>query len=107
MKSKLCLICLLSFMLLISGLASSENKHNFQPENGYVPSKEIAIKIALAVWEPVYERKNIENQAPYNVVLEKGVWVVTGSLPDGWVGGVALIEIDKKTGKIIRMSHGQ
>jgi hypothetical protein len=29
----------------------------------------------------------------------------TGSPPEGWIGGAALIEIDKETGKILRVSH--
>ena len=88
-------------------LLSQIKKHNAKPKEGYLPDKETAIKIAVAVWIPIYGKKEIKNQKPYNAVLENGIWFVSGSLPKGWKGGVAEAEIIKENGKIIRISHGK
>lgn len=82
-------------------------KHNVKPMNGYVPDEETAIRIAIAVWVPIYGEKKIEKEKPYNAILKDGVWYVLGSLPKGYRGGVAEAEIIKESGKIIRISHGK
>jgi hypothetical protein len=35
------------------------------------------------------------------------VWTVEGSLPDGWDGGVAIVEIAKRDGEILSVTHGR
>ena len=83
------------------------NRPNYKPKEGYVPDKETAIAIAVAVWKPIYGKEKIENEKPYKASLKNGVWTVTGSLPEGWKGGVAEAEIAKDDGKIIRIIHGK
>ena len=111
----------IALIFSLSWIVSLADEQNVKPIDGYVPNKEVAIKIALAVWEPIYGREQIENEAPYTaVLLEKGIWQVTGSIPenkvlgvllitgsppDVWSGGAAFIEIEKETGKILRVSH--
>ena len=96
----------ITLLILCSTLNAAE-KHNVTPKNGYVPDEATATKIAIAIWEPIYGKEEIKGQSPYNTVLKNGIWEVTGSLPEGWIGGVAVIEIDKETGKINRVSHGK
>ncbi len=90
-----------------TALSSHIKKHNVKLQEGYVPNEETAIKIAIAVWNPIYGEKQIESEKPYSAVLKDGIWFVSGSLPKGWLGGVAEVEIIKENGKIIRISHGQ
>ncbi|MBU1043938.1 MAG: YbbC/YhhH family protein [Candidatus Omnitrophica bacterium] len=108
-KTILCLMIGLGIILGAagSGLAQDMEKHNYMPEGGYVASEQTAISIAVAVWVPIYGQENIENEKPYKAILKDDVWYVSGSLPEGWLGGVAEAEIDKKTGKILRISHGK
>lgn len=87
--------------------ADEAQKHNYKPEEGYVPDEETAIKIAVAVWIPIYGKEQIEGEKPYQAVLKDGVWYVTGFLPEGWLGGVAEAEIAKDDGRILRISHGK
>jgi hypothetical protein len=96
-------------ILVISGCSQnySGGEHNYKPKNGYVPDEETAIKIAVAVWIPIYGEKQIEGEKPYRAKLDKGVWTVEGSLLEGWVGGVAVAEIAKDDGCILRVSHGK
>ena len=102
---------LLAFCLLIVGTslgAQQPPKHNFKPVQGYVPDAATAIKIAVAVWEPIYGVKQIAKQKPFIAVLANGVWKVNGSMPKQLIlGGVAEAEISKDDGKILRISHGR
>jgi len=76
------------------------------PKEGFVPDAKTAIKIAEAVWIPIYGQ-NIYKEKPYTVRLKKGVWSVEGSLPGESKGGVAFILIQKSDGKILKVIHGK
>jgi hypothetical protein len=82
-------------------------EHNYKPADGYVANAETAIRVALAVWEPIYGKDQIERQAPYRADLNGGVWTVRGSLVPDRPGGVALAEIAMDDGRILRVSHGK
>jgi hypothetical protein len=107
---KFSLVYVLISFLTVSCLTLQTDQtknHNYKPEEGYVSNEETAIKIAVAIWIPIYGEEEIESQKPYNAVLINGVWYVTGSLPEGWLGGVAEAEITKDDGRILRISHGE
>jgi hypothetical protein len=61
----------------------------------------LALSFAVAVWIPIYGKKQIEEEKPYKATLKDGVWTVTGSLPEGWVGGIAEARISQKDGCIL------
>jgi hypothetical protein len=90
-----------------AGLAGETAKDNVKPENGYVPDAKTAIAIAVAVWGPIYGEDKIAAEKPYQARLTKGVWIVEGSLPEGWRGGVAVAELAKDDGRILKVSHGR
>jgi len=112
MKTKMIVKLFVLFILLnpvvfIQTIAATKSyDRGYIPINGFVPNKETAIKIALAVWLPIYGNV-IYREKPYTAELKGEVWVVEGSLKKGEVGGVALIVIQKKDGKIIRVYHGK
>jgi hypothetical protein len=93
-----------SVVLLV---AAEAPKHNVKPKAGYVPQASTAIKIAVAVWEQIYGEEQIARQKPFKATLANGVWTVEGSLPELMVGGVAVAEIAKDDGQILRVSHGR
>lgn len=80
---------------------------NYKPKNGYVSDEETAIAIAVAVWNPIYGKQQIESEKPYQANLKNGVWRVTGSLPKGADGGTAIAEISKDDGRILKIIHEQ
>lgn len=84
-------------------------KHKVVREDGYVPHAEIAIKIAIAVWEPIFSQARIEKQQPISAkLIDNKIWVVRGSLPQPkMLGGTMIAEICKQTGEIFRISHGR
>jgi hypothetical protein len=104
------LLLSLFFVTVLNTVESQE--HNYKPPEGYVPDEETAIRIAVAVWTPIYGKQKIEEEKPYRATLINGIWYVRGSLPrppNGMVraGGVAEAEINKDDGRIIRISHGR
>ena len=98
---------LLFILLLFASVlcAAEAQKHSYKPVLGYVPDEETAIKIAVAVWSPIYGKEQIEKEKPYKATLKDGIWYVSGSLPTGWIGGTAEAEIAKDDGRIIRITH--
>lgn len=80
---------------------------NSETKFGYVPDEKTAIDIALKVWIPIYGKETIESEKPYIATLKNGVWVVTGSLPEGMDGGVAEVQISQKDGKVLKIIHGK
>jgi NTF2 fold immunity protein len=94
----------------VAGYAAPSDK--FEPNGGFVPDAETAIKIAVAVWTPIYGAEHIAGEKPYHATLKDGVWMVEGSLPpekpgEFIVGGVALARISQKDGCILEVIHGQ
>jgi hypothetical protein len=81
-----------------------------KPPSGFVPDAATAIGIAVAVWAPIYGEKQIDSEKPYIASLRGNVWTVVGTFhcPAGrhCVGGVALAEISKEDGTILRVIHG-
>jgi hypothetical protein len=68
-----------------------------------VPDQQTAIKIAEAIWLPIYGEK-VLSEKPYAAELKNGVWFVNGTLKEE-KGGVAYIEINKKDCKILNVYH--
>lgn len=75
------------------------------PKEGFVPDKETAIRIAEAVWIPIYGKEQIESEKPFEARLVNDVWHVNGTLPPHTVGGTAIAEISKRDGRIIGVIH--
>jgi hypothetical protein len=99
--------------LLIASLVVGQS---YKPEQGYVPNSTSAVQIAEAVLIPVYGKKVIESERPFNAELRDGVWTVSGTLrcPDGkrgttthCNGGVAVVTISKADARILSMIHGK
>ena len=97
----------ISLLLSLTGFAAAWQKHSYRPPKGFVPDETTAIRIAVAVWLPLYGEKQIESEKPYTAKLRNGVWTVEGSLPEGRKGGVAVAEIAKSDARVLRVSHGE
>ncbi len=87
-------------------LYDKQNTHHFVPQAGFVPDEATAIKIAEAVWTPIYG-DILKDGRPFHAKLIGDVWHIEGSMPKDALGGVAEAEIAKADGKILRVSHGQ
>jgi hypothetical protein len=99
-----------AFALVLFSMASlvvgGDKPRDTTATDGIVPNAQTAIRIAVAVWEPIYGAAPIAAQKPYRARLEKGVWIVEGTLHSD-LGGVAVAEISKSDGRVLRVSHGR
>ena len=78
----------------------------YVPADGFVPNEETAIKIAEAVLVPIYGERVLEKK-PFIVKLEGDVWSIKGSLPEGYLGGVPYVKIQKSDCKILMVGHSK
>ena len=85
----------------------SMKKHSYTPENGFIPDEITALKVAEAILFPIYGADKINSEKPFKAEFENGVWYISGTLPKHMKGGTAMVEISKKTGEILRVSHGK
>lgn len=112
MKRLLLIFTSAALLSLPAAFADGSARHSYLPPGGYVPDAKTAIRIAVAVWSPIYGEKKIQNEKPFHATLKKGVWTVEGSLPKArlggfTVGGVAEADIARRNGRIVRVSHGK
>jgi hypothetical protein len=75
------------------------------PQTGLIPTADMAIQIAEIILINIYGKENIEEQRPFSINLENNIWIIEGHLGEGYLGGVAYIEIDKINGKILKVIH--
>ena len=81
------------------------------PVKGFVPDSATAVRIAVAVWIPIYGEKQIMSEQPFVAKLEDSVWTVTGSLPPSPAGtmrgGTAVAKIAQRDGRVLFVVHYQ
>jgi hypothetical protein len=65
------------------------------------------VRIARKALINIYGKEVVRQEEPFSAMLYKGNWIVTGTLPKGWVGGVAQVIIGRADGCIIHIEHGQ
>ncbi len=75
------------------------------PEDGFVPTAEIAFQIAEPILCQIYGKEKIEREKPFSINLENDIWMVEGSIEKGFDGGVAYIELRKSNGEILKVIH--
>ena len=75
--------------------------------NKVLPDKKTAISVAEPILFNGYGKDQIIAEKPYNVALIDGYWIMSGTLPDGYVGGTFLIVLSEKNGRVIKMTHGK
>lgn len=92
----------------LNSTLKDKNLHNVINKKDLVISDSI---IAMAIAEPIlfkiYGKKNIEKQKPYENYLIKNYWVISGTLPEDYLGGTFMIIINAKNAEIIRITHGK
>lgn len=85
-----------------------------------VPDQETAIKVAEAIWLPIYG-KSIYERTPFTAELKDGIWYVTGTLQPPYYeitatgdsilhlakGGVPYIQIASTNCEVIDVGHSK
>ena len=90
---------------IASGVESVEG---YWPDEGVVSSENIAIQIAEVVWQEIYG-DSIYSRQPFVAEFDEGAgcWYVHGTLPEGVIGGVPEMKINKNDGKVLYINHGK
>ncbi|HET7584740.1 MAG TPA: YbbC/YhhH family protein [Gemmatimonadaceae bacterium] len=103
------LLCVVAALPWLTA-AQRQQPRSYVPPQGFVPDARTAVRIAVAVWSPIYGEDHIAGEAPYQATLHDSVWTVEGTLHCGGpvcLGGVAEAEIARRDGRILRVSHGR
>jgi len=68
-------------LLLVPCLARSQVSYHAAaaPLHGFVPDSATAVRVAIAVWIPLYGEQEVMARQPFVASLEDSVWIVTGS----------------------------
>tara|TARA_R110002111_G_scaffold262657_1_gene339919 strand:- start:55 stop:432 length:378 start_codon:yes stop_codon:yes gene_type:complete len=72
-----------------------------------ISKEENAIKYAELILFEKYGKEQIEFEKPYQVYLINDYWIIFGTLPKNYRGGVFELVFDSWNGKIMRLSHGK
>ena len=83
---------------------------SYVPAEGFIPTADIAVKIAECVPLEIYGKESIEKEKPFSVNLVNGIWVIEGHIPNGndsalTFCGQSYVEIRKSNGEIIKLLH--
>jgi len=82
--------------------------HGISAKEGLIKDALTAKRMALAILESFYGKKLIQSEEPIKIsLIDNKYWFVCGTLPDGYVGGVAEILISKENGRILYLEHGK
>jgi hypothetical protein len=77
-----------------------------RPKDGFVPTAEIAARVAEAIVSAVYGEAAAAHERPFRARLRGNVWTVIGTLnPPGVLGGVAIVQISRIDGRILFALH--
>ncbi len=107
MTANILKIIIVGLVLKMLMLQKTDSFYMNRIESDYVPNEETAIKIAEAIWLPIYGEKVLSEKPYYAVLKNDSIWVVKGSLKKGFKGGVPYIEIQKNDCKILKVTHGK
>jgi len=77
------------------------------PSRGVVPNEITAVKIAEAVFLPIYGEEEVARYRPYEATLKDGVWTVFGTLKRNARGGTPTMTIQKSDGKVLDIWFSQ
>jgi hypothetical protein len=77
------------------------------PPQGIVPDEITAVKIAEAVFAPIFGAEEVAKFRPYHAQLKDGFWTVYGTLQEGSLGGTPELIISKKDARVVEVWHSQ
>ena len=100
--------CLTFFLFFFSITSIFSQNRKEKSSRDYVPNETTAIKIAEAVFLPIYGEDDVQKHRPFRAELvNETYWFVYGSSKKLTLGGGPFAEIDKKNATILRVSHGK
>ena len=102
---------LFAVALLSAATLSARAQERSARSKDFVPDEATAVRIAEAVFIPIYGEKHMKSERPFHARLEGDYWIVSGSLPKPknknfiMLGGTMMAEINRSTGEIRAVYH--
>jgi hypothetical protein len=91
---------LIVFLVPVSGCSNDNPPPRRFSEAEVLPIAEKALKADMP---PEY----VDKYKPYRAELRDGIWNVSGTLPDGTVGGTPEARVRDSDGKVLQVFHSQ
>ena len=101
---KILFVCICTSIPLLAFIQNNKMGIGNNDNVGLVPNEETAIKIAEAIWLPIYG-ENIYQNKPFKARLKNKIWIVEGSVPIEAEGGAPYIEIQRSNCKVLKVTH--
>ena len=102
-RLKIFLVFLLTVTIVLSVKGTPAKKP--LPSQGVVPDEATAVRIAEAVFLPIFGDEEVAKFRPYHAQLKDGIWTVYGTLQRGALGGTPQLTIQKRDGKVTEVWH--
>ena len=110
-QKKTVIISIVVVVVVIVGIIGGAALNRFYrwhraPPEGFVPDEKTAIRIAEAIWLPIYG-ESIYDKQPFVACYDRrtGSWKVTGTLPENVLGSVPEAHIRRIDGKVVLVRH--
>ena len=108
-------ISLLALLLVPCVATAQVTQQLATPSHGFAPDSATAVRIAVAVWIPLYGEQAVMAKQPFIARLQDGVWTVTTSpssqassliILNGAAGSVVLVAaIAQRDARILHVSQ--
>ncbi|MEC3875551.1 NTF2 fold immunity protein [Chryseobacterium salviniae] len=100
MKNILYFICVI--------LVSCSKNRFLKPSEITGSDENIALILAENKWNEVYGKSTIKKEKPFRVQKKNdSIYIIKGSYPKDEITGVAYAEVNVKTRKVIKYTHGE
>jgi hypothetical protein len=100
------IIVIILMFSICTGCADKKPKI-FLDKSVCLNNEDDAIKMAEKEWYKIYG-ENIYKKEPFVAELKNdSIWVIKGTLPENYDGGVPYAEINSKDCKILTITHGK
>ena len=90
-------------------LKSLSNVPEYNKTFGKIDTAKDAYKVAISVLTEIYGEKCEKNEKPFEIFYNSTAqaWIVRGTLPKNYEGGVGCVALDKETGTVLMIRHGR
>lgn len=98
---------LLILVTITAAAGTGDSRKQPLPKDGVIPDAATAVKIAEAIFTPIFGTETVAKYQPYTAQLKDEVWTVYGTLKPGARGGTPQLTIQKTDGKVIEVWFSQ
>ena len=84
-----------------------KDEEGFVPQSGFIPDESTAVRVCMPILQKIYGN-DVFDDMPISICLSSnGIWKLNGHVKYGSCGGSFYMEIDKKSGKVLKVLHGK